>query len=363
MKFKAAFCWPIFFSFTVANAQYSLSDFYAENQALSQKVDSVFNSLLEDEKIAQIIFTSIGELGKPLEHVQHLVDYGMIGGIVLLNNTKTAHVRTITDINARAKKRLKIPPLFGLDAEPSLFKRRMQNATPVSKTNEIKDSLESDMTATIISQELKNAGFHINFAPVIDIGTDNEAIGSRSFGSDPRQVVSLSNAFIQASQSCEIVNVAKHFPGHGLVSGDTHKDLVYIDGDLKEIKNYGPIIENGVIAIMIGHLGIKNNALYDTKNLPATCSKKIVTDLLKDKMGFEGLVITDAMNMKAIAKVEKAPLAASLAGCDIILMPKDELWAIEDIKYEMMANPIYHDQVYKSIKKVLRLKFCLGILI
>ena len=151
-------------------------------------------------------------------------------------------------------------------------------------------------------------GIMHNYTPVVDMSADNEAITNRTFGSDPVQVVSLASAFIHTSQSLGVAATAKHFPGHGLVSGDTHNQLVTIDGEMKEIANYIPLIQQGVLSIMVGHIAIINNEKYQTDGLPSSCSRVIVTGLLKNEMGFNGIVITDAMNMGAVQKIENASL-------------------------------------------------------
>jgi beta-N-acetylhexosaminidase len=158
-----------------------------------------------------------------------------------------------------------------------------------------------------------------------------------------------------------VAATAKHFPGHGLVSGDTHNKLVTIDGELREVNNYIPLIEQGVLSIMVGHIAVKNNSDYDTHGLPASCSRVIVTDLLKKKMGFRGIVITDAMNMGALRDIEDASFKAVAAGCDMILMEPDESGLINNIYTEYQQSSDFQAQVDQSVKKILRLKYCLNL--
>ena len=176
-------------------------------------------------------------------------------------------------------------------------------------------------------------------------------------------MISLSKQFIKTTQEQGIVATAKHFPGHGLVSGDTHKKSVYIDGDLQELEVYPPLIDAGVLSIMMAHITIENNPKYSTDGLPASCSRKIVTGLLKEELGFKGLVITDALNiMKAVTIIDNAPLLASKAGNDMLLMPIDETETINSILAEMSIDSIYRQQVYQSVKKIIRLKVYLGLI-
>ncbi|MBL4653223.1 MAG: beta-N-acetylglucosaminidase, partial [Flavobacteriales bacterium] len=119
----------------------------------------------------------------------------------------------------------------------------------------------------------------------------------------------------------------------------------------------------GVISIMVAHITVRNNEKYNTNEIPSSCSKVIVTDLLKEELNFKGIIITDALNiMKAVTILDKAPLKASMAGCDMILMPIDELQTISWIEEEMKVNPAYKKQVYQSVKKIIRLKICLNLI-
>jgi beta-N-acetylhexosaminidase len=131
---------------------------------------------------------------------------------------------------------------------------------------------------------------------------------------------------------------------------------------MKELKNYAPLIKAGVLSIMIGHIAVKNNPTYNTNNLPSSVSKNIVTDLLKNEMNFKGLVVTDAMNMGGVASIPDCELKAAKAGCDLILMPVNEEKAIFDILTSMSTEPIFKKQIYASVRKIIRLKICLGLI-
>ena len=342
---------------------YKLNNFFQEDELLSAKVDSIYDSLNDRQRVAQMIITSAGDLGKPEAVVQKLVKAQSVGGVIYLKGTKESHKRSIQNLNQLAETSKTLPLLFSIDAEPSLLNSRIKGSPEMMETNDIKTVQQCDSVVQIINNELKELGFHHNYAPVVDVGTDNAAIKRRSFGDDPENIINLSSAFIESSQQGGIIATAKHFPGHGLVQGDTHKQSVYIDGDLLESKNYFPLIYNSVLTVMVAHIVVKNNHRYDTDGLPATLSRKIVTDLLKNEMGFQGLVITDALNMmKAVTIYDNAPLMASKAGCDILLMPIEEEKTIEAILKEISINADYQQQVETSIKKILRLKICAGIL-
>lgn len=340
-----------------------LVDFYKYNPAAEHRVDEIFNSLNDQARVAQMIVTSAGELGKPNSVIIKLAKENKIGGIVFLKGSKENHKKLIDSLNSISTIQRQLPLLYSIDAEPSLFNGRLKGSVPMMNTIDIKTTKQADSIARIINESLLEIGFHQNFAPVADVSPNNEAIKNRSFGSDQTKVIELSTQFIKTTQAQGIIATAKHFPGHGLVSGDTHKKSVYIDGPLQEVAVYPPLIEAGVLSIMMAHITIQNNPKYNTEGLPASCSRKIVTGLLKEELGFKGLVITDALNiMKAVTIIDNAPLLASKAGNDMLLMPIDETDTIDSILSEMSINQNYRQQVYQSVKKIIRLKVFLGLI-
>ncbi len=355
----------LFFSL-FAQAQekkFSLDDFYTDNPKLDHMVDSIYNTLTQKQRIAQMIISCTGELGKPETIVKKLAEDDIIGGVVFLKGSKKTHSETIDELNAISEKNKTLPLIFSMDAEPSLFASRIKGAQDVGKTIDIKTTAQSDSVVNIINQELKDIGVHHNFAPVLDISPGNEAIKSRSYGNNKDSVINLANRFIKCTQEGGIIATAKHFPGHGLVKGDTHKQSVYIDGPLQEVDNYKPIIADGVLSIMIAHITVVNNDIFGTNGLPSSCSRRIITDLLKDGMCFEGVIVSDALNiMKAVTILDDAPLLASKAGCDMILMPKDEEATMKSILAEIETDEDYNKQVIQSVKKILRLKVCAGMI-
>ena len=351
-------------TFCFVNGQSNkLQDFYKYDATREHRVNEIFHSLNDTSRVAQMIVTSAGELGKPDKTILKLAAENKIGGIVFLKGSKENHKKLINNINSITNSKNHLPLLYSIDAEPSLFNGRLKGTNPLINTIDIKTINQSDSIARIINHNLLEIGFRQNFAPVTDISPQNEAIKNRSFGSDKGKVIELSKQFIKTTQEQGIIATAKHFPGHGLVKGDTHKKSVYIDGELQELDVYPPLIEAGVLSIMMAHITIINNPKYDTKGLPASCSRNIVTDLLKNELGFKGLVVTDALNiMKAVTIINNAPLLASKAGNDMLLMPIDETETINSILDEMRNNSVYKKQVYQSVKKIIRLKLCLGLI-
>lgn len=348
--------------FTVnANAQdWKLNDFFTYDAELEQRVDEIFEELNDTSRAGQMIIPAAGRLGKSNEHLNGLLQKNYIGGILLLNGTKSGFTEMVQDFNKINAKNNGLPLLYSADAEPSLIGYKIKNCTPVKKANLMVSRAEVRKFAASICKDLKAIGINYNYAPVVDM-SPNEAISYRAFGDNADTAQIWSKVFIEETQKRGIVATAKHFPGHGYVVGDTHKKLVYIDGEMREVKNYEPLINAGVLSIMVAHIAVKNNATYSTNNMPASVSHNIVTGLLKRQMNFKGLVVTDAMNMGGVASIPNCELKAAKAGCDLILMPVNEEQALMDIVGAMNQEEPFKKQVYASVRKIIRLKICLGL--
>ena len=343
----------------VVKEAYVLSDFLTDNKQLDLDVEAIFKSLDDTAIVAQLLMPAIGRLGQTEETITKLIRARKIGGLLMLNGTKEGFTTWISNFNAMNDSIGNVPFLYSADAEPSLVNRKIIGSTPVKKANELKTIDEVIACADTISMNLKAIGINYNFAPVVDM-SPNKTVGFRSFGAVPANIIPWSNAFIMETQKNGIIATAKHFPGHGLVSGDTHKSLQMIDGELKEIKNYPKLIEDGVLSIMIGHLAVANNAKYDTKGLPATLSSVIVTDLLRKEMGFKGLIVTDAMNMGGVTAVPQCDMKAVEAGNDVILMPVNADKAFADILKKYRSDATFKAQVDASAQRIIRMKLCVG---
>lgn len=339
----------------------TLKSFLHENELLDHKVDSVFATMSDGDKVAQLIMPAIGPYGQEKSTIDKLISEGKIGGLLMLNGSKDQFTSWISEFEHTNDSLGKLPFLYSADAEPSLVNRKIKGSTIVKKAIDINTVEEASTSAKMISKDLNDIGINYNFAPVVDV-SKNSTVGYRGFGKDPKNIIPFSNAFIEETQSSNIIATAKHFPGHGLVSGDTHKALQVIDGELQELHNYPPLIENGVLSIMVAHIAVQNNDEFDTKGMPATTSKKIVTELLRDSLGFEGLIVTDAMNMGGVAKVENAEVLAVKAGCDIVLMPLNAMKAHERLLKEYQSNEESKKGIDNSVKRIIRMKICLGLI-
>ena len=340
---------------------FELADFLKENTALDKEVERVFGQMDDTAIVAQLIMPAVGRLGQTKATIDQHIKDRVIGGVLMLNGTKEEFSSWIKDFESNNVKFGNLPFLYSADAEPSLVNRKITGSTIVKKANELKNVDEVIACAKTISGDLNSIGINYNFSPVVDM-SPNTTVGFRSFGAVPANIIPWSDAFIQETQRNNIIATAKHFPGHGLVTGDTHKALQVIDGEMKEIGNYPTLIANGVLSIMVAHIAVQNNAKYDTKGLPSTCSEKIVTELLKDSLGFKGLIVTDAMNMGGVVNVPQAAYKAINAGCDIVLMPLDAKKAHQEILTAYRTNKEFKKKVDEAAKKVIRMKIAMGLL-
>jgi len=343
------------------NTKFKLTDFLSSNSDLDNAVNDVLKQLDDTAIIAQLIMPAVGKYGQTQATIEDHINHRIIGGVLMLNGTKSEFTSMISSFEKTNKSLGNLPFLYSADAEPSLVNRKITGSTPVKKAAEISSLDEVIKVAQQISTDLNDIGINYNFAPVVDVA-GNATVGYRGFGSKPEQLIPWSNTFIQETQNKNIIATAKHFPGHGLVSGDTHSSLQTIDGELKEISTYPELIKQGVLSIMVAHIAVINNKKYQTNGLPSTCSKSIVTDLLKNELKFNGLIVTDAMNMGGVVNVPQSASKAIEAGCHIVLMPVDAAKTHQELLARYKKDKEFKAQVIEAAKHVIRMKLCLGLL-
>ena len=220
-----------------------------------------------------------------------------------------------------------------------------------------------------IARKMRALGVHIDFAPVIDVNSNpgNPVIGNRSFGEDQDRVAALGIQYIKGLQDNSVMAVAKHFPGHGDTDTDSHVALPVINTDLARLTKVDLVpfqqsFEAGVMGVMVAHLYMP---LFDTTNAKTTTlSHALVTDLLKDKMGFKGLVFTDALNMKSVSKLYKdgeLDAMALAAGNDVLLFSEDVPSALLRIQEAVAAGKLNQEDLDLRVKKILRAKYWAGL--
>ena len=343
---------------------WTIHSFYSSDTLLDRLTDSIYSSLSDKEKVAQLIMpgTSLKKnIGLPFSEIMQLYKNHQIGGVVFLKGTKTEFTSQISRLNKTSISNKALPLIFSCDCEPALFHKKFMDADSLTTTSSLKTSEQVRKVVDNIASQIKSMGIHWNLAPVVDLSINKEIIDNRSFGSDNKQVVSQSIIFIRQSSQKNIATSVKHFPGHGTVKGDSHRKLVYADSALSELRNFKEVIRHAYPAsVMVGHIAIPDNSRYGTKGLPASISKEIVTGLLREELDFNGIIFTDAMNMAAVKSFRDADFRAIKAGNDMVLMPLDAASLHARLLAEMKRSSPIKEQLTASIKKVIRLKICVG---
>jgi len=331
-------------------------------------VDSVYNSFTLDQKIGQLfmpfISSEISEKNK--SHILHLINDLKVGNFFFLKGhpSEEHYLNTFIQMNSE------VPAITAIDAEWGLAMRL--DSTPKFPWNMTLGAIKNDSLIYHIGREIgndcKEVGFSMNFSPVLDINTnpDNPIIGNRSFGEDKENVARKGFMMMKALQDENLLTTAKHFPGHGDTSQDSHKTLPSVNFSYKriwdvELYPYRKLIPKALTGIMVAHLKIPS---LDYLGLPTTLSSQVVTGLLKNKMEYKGLIITDAMNMKGVADfVESgtADLYAFLAGNDVLLGTIEIEKAIHDFKKAYHEGLLSEKRLGYSVKKILKAKYWAGL--
>lgn len=345
-----------------AHKTYNLSDFYRKDGDLDSLINRIAGQMSARQKIAQLVVGLAGELGYPNEQAEALIeDYG-IGGLAMLQGSGKGIAAEVAGYQKLAAASGHLPLLISADAEPFLLNRNFSGLPLVPQTKRITHPAVSRGVAIQISELLDEMGIHWNYAPVCDFSQNQAIINQRSFGQDAFQVGEMASVFARESQKQGIIATAKHFPGHGMVTGDTHKHLVFLQDTMPEVPVFKQVIDSGVISVMVGHIAVRNHPEFSTDGKPATLSGRIVTDLLKDSLGFEGIAITDAMNMKAVSGFENASLQAFKAGCDVIITPESIPEFIRQVDEAVRQDPALANHLEQAVRKVIRLKICTSLI-
>lgn len=331
--------------------------------------DSLYAKLSMDERIGQLYIVAL-YTNKDQNHisgVRKLVEQERIGGIILMQDDAEQEIALVNEF----QKKSRVPMLFGMDAEWGLYQRiKTAHKFPWAMTlGAIQDNNLVYEMASKIAEDAKKMGIYWNFAPVVDVNTNpkNPIIGNRSFGSDVQNVIAKSLAYAQGLQDNGVLAAIKHFPGHGDTDVDSHLDLPVVKHSLErlnkiELAPFKALMDKKIGGVMIAHLYVPQ--LEKGKNIPASISYDIVTNLLKNKFRYEGLVITDALNMNAVAKKFPAgelDLRAFKAGNDVLLFSQDVPTGKKLIKEAIQKGEISEKRLEESVKKILKTKYLLGL--
>ncbi|WP_372745450.1 glycoside hydrolase family 3 N-terminal domain-containing protein [Lutibacter sp.] len=351
------------------NAQ--TNDPLKDKNELAQKkwVDSVLSKMSIDEKIGQLFMVQAYSNSdeKHSEGIDSLVEKYHVGGLIFMQGTPEKQA----ELTNRYQQKAKTPLLIGFDGEWGLD-MRLKNTYrfPWNMTlGAIRDNKLIEEFGVQLGKHCKRLGIHINFAPVVDVNTnpENPIIGNRSFGESRENVTEKSVAFIKGMQSENVLSSAKHFPGHGDTSTDSHKTLPVLDFDISrldsiELYPYKTLINNNLTSVMVAHLSVA--ALEPNSQLPTSLSYNVITNLLKKDLKFNGLILTDALNMKGAADYAEPgdiDLAALLAGNDILLIPANVPAAVVKIKNAIENKIITEARINYSVEKILKAKYWAGL--
>lgn len=349
---------------------------------LVEQAAQIVSGMTLEEKVAQMFFitpealTGYGQVTVAGDATNEAYQKYPVGGLIYnsqnlvdIDQTKTMMAK----MQQYADSRISLPVFLGVDEEGGSVTRiasneaygitNVSNMSDIGATGDTQNAYQAGVT---IGTYLSDLGFNLDFAPVADVLTVSDSvIGNRSFGTDSELVASMALSELQGLESMGIQGVMKHFPGHGGVSGDSHSGAVSTDKSLEELfaselVPFQRAIDGGAEFLMVGHIAAPNVTGDDT---PASLSKVMITDVLRTQMGYQGVVITDAMNMTAITANHAADEAAVLAvnaGADMILMPEDFGKAYNGVIDAVNNGTIDEYRINEAVVRIVKAKLALS---
>lgn len=340
---------------------------YPEKE-LPATISEVIENMSVEEKIGQIIFSSISgtELGAEEEKLIHQYK---VGGIIVNKKNITSPSQMVAYMNSlKEENKNNVPLFFGIDQEGGRIAklpgdlRAIPSHFEIGKQNDPSFALE---IGTVLGKLVSSFGFNVNFAPVLDINSnpENPVIVDRSFGNNPDVVSKLGIQMMKGIQGENIIPAIKHFPGHGDTSVDSHVELPVVQKTMAELEQmelipFKQAIAEGADMVMIAHILLPS---IDPK-FPSSMSEAIITDLLREKIGFDGVVITDDMTMEAITNsfdIGKASVMSVKAGADIVMVAhefENVVKAITALTTAVENGEITEERIDQSVERILKLK-------
>lgn len=338
----------------------------AQSPKMQHWVDSIFQTMSMDEKIGQLFMIRAHSNKDTLyeENVAQQIKKYHVGGLCFFQGTPEKQAILTNYYQSLSPK---IPLFVSMDAEHGLGMRLAESTISYPRylaLGAIQNNQLIYEAGAAIAKQCRRLGVNINFAPDTDINNNgqNPVIGMRSFGESPKNVIAKAFAFMQGMQDNKVMACMKHFPGHGDTNVDSHYDLPQVWHarerlDTLELVPFRALTQHGIQSAMVAHLNVPS--LDNTANLPTTLSRTIVTNLLRKTIGFQGLIFTDAMEMKGVVKyftAGEAEAKAVMAGNDIILLPENIDLAFAKIKTYIAEGKIDTNQINESVKRILAAK-------
>ena len=349
---------------TLANYQENISN------AEQEWVDATFNAMTGNERIGQLFtIRAHSDLGQDhIREVERQIKEYHVGGLTFFQGTPEKQVKLTNKYQSLSK----VPLMIAVDGEWGLGMRFKDAGISFPKAmtlGAIQDNRILYDMGKEVARQCRRLGIHVNFAPVVDVNNnpENPVINDRSFGEDRYNVAAKSYMYMKGMQDGDVIACAKHFPGHGDTGVDSHYDLPVIPHsrnrlDSIELFPFRVLAQHGIQSMMIAHLQVPN--IDNTVNLPTSLSPKAITDILKKEIGFEGLIFTDALEMKGVTKhhgVGEIAAKALLAGADVLCLPNDLKKCRDAIRQYLNEGKISEAHLEQSVKKILRAKYRLGL--
>ena len=332
-----------------------------------------------EDKVAQLFLVKpeaivdIGAATAAGESTKQAIDKTPVGGFVYFSDNLQSEQQVqemLSNVQKYSKDRTGLPAFLSVDEEGGTVARiagsgrfdvpNVGNMADIGASGDVQQARQAGET---IGTYLSELGFNLDFAPDADVLTnpENTVVKKRSFGSDPQVVSDMSLAVAQGLAQHQIHSVYKHFPGHGATEGDTHKGYAYTNKTLDELKQselvpFAHAIENGAEFIMAAHISVPNITNDDT---PTSLSKTMITDVLREQMGYDGIVVTDAMNMGAVTEQytsAQAAVKALQAGADIILMPENFQEAYQGVLDAVKSGELTEQQIDTAVTRIVKVK-------
>ncbi|MEO1258979.1 MAG: glycoside hydrolase family 3 N-terminal domain-containing protein [Bacteroidota bacterium] len=369
-------CGLIFISAASFNRQENPSNISIEEITKERHwVDSIFHKMTPDERLGQLVWVRANTdwSDENMDAVAEQIKKYHIGGVCFFNPTHKSKPEKLVELSNRYQALTKHVPLFStLDAEWGVGMRYKNYALSFPRQlmlGAIQDETLIYEMGAIVARHLRRVGVTINFAPVADVNNNanNPVINYRSFGENPQKVAVKAFQYMKGMQDNGVLACAKHFPGHGDTDVDSHHDLPIIPHsmgrlDSMELYPFKLLIDQGIGGVMVAHLNVPT--LVKEENTPTTLSHATITDLLKNKLNFNGLVMTDALEMKGVVKYHgpgEVEAKALAAGNDVLLLPSNVDAAFKTVKKWIVESKLDTALINNSVKKVLRWKYRMGV--
>ena len=345
----------------------------------TEEVQNIVDSMSLEEKVAQLFLVQpeaivdIGTATAAGDATKQAINKTPVGGFVYFSDNLQSEQQVqdmLRNVQKYSEDRIGLPAFLSVDEEGGTVARvastgrfDVTDVGDMEKIGASGDVQQARQAGETIGSYLSELGFNLDFAPDADVLTnpDNTVVKKRSFGSDPRVVSDMSLAVAQGLAQHQVYSVYKHFPGHGATAGDTHQGYAYTDKTLDELKQselipFENAIQNNAEFIMAAHISAPRVTGDDT---PASLSKTMITDILRGQMGYDGIVVTDAMNMGAVTEQytsAQAAVKALQAGADLVLMPEDFQEAYQGVLDAVKDGTLTEQRINESVTRIVKVK-------